>query len=344
MNLLYFHVPKTAGSSINKFFSENLLNYHFHIESVENLNTEFCKNYQFLSGHVSYNRMQNILELQDWITFATFRSPLEYVVSHLKWVRKLADASEKERFDAHPKIFQDIALKMLDYDFSQPEEIKSFIIWLESINFYYFHNTQLFYMNQTVHRENITSKQVEIALKNMESIDFVGIQENLDEFMEIISYEFGWEIKNKPRVNVNENNYGFDISNAETQKALLPLYSKDIILYEKAKELFSKLEEQYTEIIPKDVIGYVDSIKDGKITGWIRLKNNLRKLTLELQLNGEIIQETKTSIFRQGLKVKQLHPTGICAFQFICNREYDLENINVKIKNTDIILPKISGL
>ncbi|MDQ1243995.1 MAG: sulfotransferase family 2 protein, partial [Campylobacterota bacterium] len=76
MKLLYFHIPKTAGSSINNFFSKNIRNYHFHIESVKNLSPDFCRKFQFLSGHVPYNRMSKMLNLNEWITFVTFRDPL----------------------------------------------------------------------------------------------------------------------------------------------------------------------------------------------------------------------------------------------------------------------------
>ncbi len=340
MKLLYFHVPKTAGSSINKYFSANLPNHHFHIESVSKLDKDFCESYQFISGHVSYNRMDNILNLDEWITFATFREPLSYVISHLKWVRKLADASEKERFDAHPEIFQTIAMKMTNFDFSKSSEIVKFIDWLREINFYYFHNTQTHYMNQTKDQGFLSDNQVDKALQNMKKINFIGIQENLNEFMESISYEFDWKINTEDeiKVNTNENNYGFDISNPETQKALLPLYDKDLLIYNKAKQLFKKQLEMYSRKSVESIVGYLDHIDKNEARGWLRADNSLRKITLELQLDNITIQETTANIFRQDLKTKKKHPSGLCAFKFQYNNIDNIDNITIKVKDTNIIL------
>jgi hypothetical protein len=341
VKLLYFHVPKTAGSSINEFFAKNVKKYHFHIESVDGVDNKFCNDYEFISGHVAFPRMNQILDLKDWITFATFREPLSYTVSHLKWVRKLADKGEEKRFAQHPDIFQKIALKMTEYDFSSPAQITDFIKWLDSINFHYFHNTQLHYMHSTQNQHALTDEQVQKAIMNMKKIDFVGIQTNLDAFMEMISYEFGWELEIKPRVNVNENNYGFDITNPETQKALLPLYEKDLILYDEAKKLYNEKRVLYTKKFTENIIGYVDTISSTKIRGWARSKSSLKKVKLELKVDGEIIDTTTARIFRQGLKTKDIHPSGLCAFEFNLEKEIKTNNIEVSVEGTDINLLKI---
>lgn len=347
MKLLYFHVPKTAGSSINKFFSTNLLNHHFHIESVANLNKDWCEKYQFLSGHVSYNRMNAMINLNEWITFATFREPLSYVISHLKWVRKLAEDSESERLAAHPKIFQDIAIKMKEYDFSNANQITMFIQWLESINFYYFHNTQTHYMNQTNEQGFLSDAQIDIALNNMEKINFIGVQESLSEYMELISYEFGWNIdlNDEIRVNTNENNYGFDISNIEIQKALLPLYQTDILIYEKAKKLFKQQQALYLQDSYEDIIGFIDYIDNKEIRGWVRSRNSLKKIHLELRYKNIIHQETLANIYREGLKLKEIHPTGLSQFKFKINDEkIDFNNYSIIIKGTNITLPWVNSI
>lgn len=345
MKILYFHVPKTAGSSLNNFFTDNMQPSQTHIENPNiELNKEFYKHNNFIAGHVSYTNMSNRIDLNDWITVATFREPVAHVISHLKWVRKLADDDQVDRFNAHPQIFQKIALKMKEFDFSIPEEISRFIKWLEEIQFYYFHNTQLLYINQTQNQKELSVHQINKALENLKNIDYVGIQEELNNFMDILSYEFGWSVKNKPRVNVNENNHGFDINNPETQKALSPLYTQDMILYEAAKDRFNKLKEEHGEIIPEMIldeciVGFIDSIKETKITGWVRLQNNLRKLTLELIIDDEKVLETEASLFRQGLKSKKIHPTGKCAFEFIGDFPIRTsQSIVVKIKDTNIAI------
>jgi len=340
MKLLYFHIPKTAGSSINQFFATHIPKHHFHIESQKNLDKAFCESYDFISGHVTYTKMDRIINLEEWITFATFRDPLSYTISHLKWVRKLADSGEKKRLKGHSQIIQDIALKMKKFDFSIPKEITKFIQWLESINVFYFHNTQLHYIHPTQNQDFISDRQLEIALQKMKKINFIGIQEDLDEFMEIISYEFGWKLDSIPKVNINENNYGFDINDPETQEALLPLYEKDLIIYEEAKKLYNKQKILYETKEIENIVGSVDKITPKEVKGWARSKTSLKKLELELQINEKVIQKTKANLFRQGLKNKGIHPTGMCAFSFDLDNKININDVVVKVVDSDTIITK----
>lgn len=342
MKLLYFHVPKTAGSSINDFFADHIKSYHFHIESVEKKDNDFFKKYDFVSGHVSYTDMNRLVDLKQWITFATFREPFHYVVSHLKWVRKLADPGEEERLRAHPDIFQKIALKMTEFDFSSPHEIKKFIEWLESIAFYYFHNTQMYYMNEVNYENSLTKTQLDIALNNMRNIDFIGVQEDMDSFINMISYEFGWPSEKKPPyVNRNENNYGFDTSCEETKKALYPLYEKDLIIYKEAKKLFGEQRILYQDKQNMSIRGFVDGYNQNIVSGWVRFQESLKKVELVLKLNDQIIGKTTANIFRQDLKTQGIHPSGCCGFRFKLDGKFPTEKCKVYVKDTDIDVPYI---
>lgn len=342
MKLFYFHVPKTAGTSLNQFISQNIPKHHFHIESVESLNKKFCEEYNFLSGHVSYNRMNKITSLKEWITFATFREPVSYVISHLKWVKKLSEKGEEERFESHPKIFQKISMKMREYDFSKPSEISEFIQWVESINFFYFHNTQLHYMNQTSNQGNLSKNQIDKAIENLKKIDFIGIQEELDVFMDILSDEFGWSIDEKPHNNINTNNFGLDINNKAIVDALFPLYKQDMLMYEEAKKMFNQQTKLYLKE-GKKVIGFVDKINNGEIIGWARYKDSLKKVKVSLFINGEKYSETIANIYRNGLKIKGIHPTGLCEFRFTIDPTISSSSCVIIIESNNHKLPLSSN-
>lgn len=339
MKLFYFHVPKTAGSFLNEILGKQFKNSYFHIEGVGNFDTFPFHEYGFLSGHVSYTRMNEVLDLDEWTTLATFREPVSYVISHLKWVRKLADEGEEKRFLQHPKIFQDIALKMKEYDFSKAEEIKKFIAWLDSINFKYFHNTQLLYMHQTANQNNLSVQQVEKALKNLHQIDYIGIQENLDEFMDIIENEFSLNLDNskKRKININENNYGFDINDIATREALFPLYEHDIAIYNEAKKIASEQQKLYLANGNK-VIGYVDKKNDNEVIGWARYSDSLKKVNISLVLDGKVVNQTIANLYRNGLKIKKIHPTGLCEFKFIVSGNIDLSSCKVYADNYELPL------
>lgn len=344
MKVLYFHVPKTAGSSINRYFSTNIKNNKVHIESIHPLTHDICERYDYIAGHVAYERMDKTINLNNWVTIATFREPLAYVISHLKWVRKLADSEEKERFKKHPKHFQDIAMKMLDYNFSNSEDIKNFIEWLESIDFYYFHNTQMQYMDKVEKQHNSSSEQLDRAMKNIHKIDYIGIQEDLDSFVELLSKEFGWKYINTPKININEDNYGFDIDNPETRKALLPLYKNDLIIYNEAKKISKEqyalrsIDTKTTNV--KDIISAVDKIESKIISGWVCNRNDSNPIILELYINDSKIEEKKANISRMDLYEKKIHSTGNAGFRFklkdgLINKKSKIE---LKVKGTDKIL------
>jgi len=347
MKLFYFHVPKTAGTSINKFFETNTTKSRFHIEGVRELNKDFFDNHAFLSGHVSVNRingLKSLINLKEWITFITFREPVSYVISHLKWVRKLADPGEEARFLSHPPLFQEISLKMKEFDFSNASEITEFIKWLDSINFTYFHNTQAHYLNSSKKGKYLTDEELNQGLKSLYKIDFVGIQEKLDQFMTMISYEFGWIYENQPKENINQNNYGFDINNPEIRKALKPLYEQDIIVYNEAKKIFSLQESLYLKTENKSILGYIDKVTEKKISGWVKFKDSLKKVELELRVKGIVIQTTTANIMRMALKSKGIHPTGLICFEFNLKEELDMNIFQVCVKDTKHILPFTQNL
>ena len=339
MKLLYFHIPKTAGSSLNHFFGHHIEKHHFHIESVPKLDQHFCHEYDFISGHISYSRMSKMLNLDEWVTFATFREPLSHVISHLSWVRKLADPGEEARFRAHPEIFQKIALKMKEFDFSDARDISSFITWLDEIKFYYFHNTQLHYMHQTHNQSTLNDKQVAMAIENMNQIDFIGIQEKSNEFMQMLSTEFGWKTEKRKTLNVNKHKYGFNRHDPESAKALLPLYEKDLIIYEEAKKLFKRQKALYANTFHEHIIGYVDTVTEEEVTGWSRSKNSLQKVKLDLLLNGKVIQTTTADLLREGLKHKHLHPTGLASFRFVLKAPLSLKDLQVRVSGSTVVLP-----
>ena len=236
--IFYFHTPKTAGTTINSFFVDIFKNSIVHAESKsESLNDKFLNSYNFVSGHLSYTHMISMLDA-NWTKLITFREPYSHVVSHLCWIRKLADVGQEKRFNEHPAIFQKISLKMKSLDFSKPEEIIKLEKWLESINFYYLFDNQTIYLD--------FDKDISKAIQNLYTIEFVGIMEDIDLFFKIIDREFSFNKKRKiEKENINPDKYGFDLTNCKTREALLPFIKKDIIIYEEAKKIIYKQKELY---------------------------------------------------------------------------------------------------
>lgn len=316
--LFYIHTPKTAGSSVNEYFTNIFPNSICHIEgklkSEKGLDLD---KYDFASGHIGYTHAHKILD-DKWLKLVTFREPYSFVISHLCWIRLLADPGQEERFNNHPEIFQRIATKMASLDLSKAGNITLFIEWLDSISCDYLHNTQTFYLDY--------AKTIEGAKAALKNIEFVGTLEKIDKFLELINYELSLDVKfeRAPRKNVNKQKYGLDINNPEHRQALLPLIDKDIEIYEIVSDIQDNNLNSY-ELPSKEageIRGWIDHVSEGSVRGWGMYINSSAHLSLGLYLNDKLIQETVANIARVGLKKRKIHRTGFCAFNFNINDIY----------------------
>lgn len=230
----YFHVPKTAGSTINKYFSTLYQKSITHIEGIDNLTESLLRKHDFVSGHVSYSKIDELISLNEWNTIITLREPFSHITSHLAWIRRLAEPENKKQYLEHPAIFQTIASEMLNYDFSQADKIHDFIDWLESINFYYLHNTQTLYLD--------INKNISSAIENLYKINYISLTEKVDSFLTEISrndLSVNTSLTHIPQENINTNKYGININDLKTRTALLRLIDKDIILTNEANYLYA---------------------------------------------------------------------------------------------------------
>lgn len=331
----YIHVPKTAGSSLNTFLEKNVVRSISHAEGSEKKLDDLILEYDLISGHISYTQVMNELDIRNVKTMITFREPFSYVVSHLCWVRKLADKGEEKRFSEHPKVFQDIALKMKEFDFSDPVELSSFIDYLEEIDFTYFHNTQTLYASN--------DKSVENAKLNIDRINFVGITEGLEDYFKIISLAFKWDLGFEPRnkVNVNSNKYGLDLNNRGTKDVLYRLVDKDILVYEYATQRFKSTQFAYLSIEANLLSGYIDEVGSNFVRGWVMSHvADSAPLRLSVCKDGNQIASGIADIKRANLKEKGIHPTGECEFYI----EFDenlvfTENLEVFVENSNYPIP-----
>ncbi len=244
--LLYLHIPKAAGSSINNVIGSQFdeLEVATHIESKKLLGVlgagDIEKKYRYISGHVPYPQFEHHLNLDHWFTLATFRKPDEHVVSHIAWVRLLAEDGHKIRFMQHDETIQRIAGFLKGVNFSNSKDILGMINWLEDNNYFLFHNTQTRYLSGGKAEAVIAPCQLNNALKNLESLDYVGITERLDEFILMLAATFGFRITSEQVSKENTNNmkFGMDLSSNAFREAIEPLIEYDRIIYTVARRKY----------------------------------------------------------------------------------------------------------
>lgn len=340
--LFYIHTPKTAGSSVNEYFTNIFPNSICHIEGKLKLENGLdLDEYDFASGHIGYTHAHKILD-DKWLKLVTFREPYSFVISHLCWIRLLADPGQEERFNNHPEIFQRIAKKMASLDLSKADSIKLFIEWLDSVGCDYLHNTQTFYLDY--------AKTIEGAKAALEKIEFVGTLEKIDKFLELINYELSLDVKfeRAPRKNVNKQKYGLDINNPEHKKALLPLIDKDIEIYKIVSDIQDRSLSRY-ELPSKEtgeIRGWIDHVSEDSIRGWGMYVDSSAHLSLGLYLNEKLIAETSARQYRAGVRKKKIHSTGFCGFSFSLSEVKISDGVRISVRDlhTGNLLPVTSDV
>lgn len=235
----YLHIPKTAGTTFNDFLKKSFPfnSTVFHIESkLEEIEAK-----RVLSGHIVLPRAKKIIpNFTEYTTLTVLRKPIEQLSSHLRYVRKLAEPSEAHRLLAHTDAIKKIVAQLQETDFASPSSLKIFITWLEDENLALFHNTQIQYLIGS--RFTVNKEQLAEAKEELNGIDYVGVTERLDDYMDYLSYKLNFKknkVKNK-KLNITIETYGLDINNKEIQKVLEPLICYDKIIYDEAKKKFEK--------------------------------------------------------------------------------------------------------
>lgn len=319
--LLFIHVPKAAGTSFNSYIEKNVDRAVSHVEGMKSLEESKLLGFDYVSGHVSFSRFESLFNLSDWKTIAIFREPYSYAISHLSWVRKLADPGEEERFRSHPRMFQTVALKMAELDLSQPSQIKLLIDWMRSVGFTYMFNTQLAYLFQRANEIKDDREAVSMGLLNLAKINYVGVADQVDLFKRILDEEFGFDTGSgaMPKENINRNTYGMNIEDEQIRAALDPFVNRDKEVYAAAKDRFLLLREKHDNQLVCSVSGYVDTIEEQEVSGWVVGCSGGGSLVVELEINGAVKSSQVANLFRPGILEKGLHATGRCGFRFALN-------------------------
>ena len=244
--IFYLHIPKTAGTSMNTFLSSGFDDKEVltHLESNKIMNSaNFAKKaekYKFISGHVVLPRVIRDLDVFNTMTtVATFRRPIEHVVSHISWVRKLGDPGQEKKLERHTPEIQKIVDKLMQIDLSNPDDVTALIRWLEDEELYLFHNTQTKYLCGGAPGV-FTPQMINAALVHLDKIDYVGTVERLDDFYLLLAGSLGLKV-NKcdiKKENANGINYGIDVTKPEIAKTLQPLIGWDNVVYRIARERF----------------------------------------------------------------------------------------------------------
>lgn len=220
--LLYIHIPKTAGQAFGEFLSRHLgpdncspgINRIKFKEAISRYNR-----YRLISGHL-YPEIGDEFP-RDRVSIVTLRQPIDRFISDFSFVR--SSMVDIQAIRKHQRYSLDQYIENLSSNDMQDLNLQTTMLWpLGSPQF---------------SRE--WTYRVSCAKKALESIDFVGLQAELDDFAAMVAGRFGWDFRNGiAKVNVTRQRNEFDSLPRVLQIKLEDLLAPDIELYDYARNIF----------------------------------------------------------------------------------------------------------
>lgn len=234
--LLFMHIPKAAGSSVNNFFSNHYANnqYAVHIESNKKWQTAPAdlKKLDFLSGHVNLPTLSKKLNLDDYFKVTVVREPFAQLRSHLAWIKRLSMPGEEQRLKNHTTVIQEFAIKLGKIDFSNLDALENLVNSLQGIELQLVDNCQIRYFIAVPPGQTVNEVHAREAIKASALFDKIGTTESIEQFFKEVATKMSWPQKAQlPRENVAQDYYGLDVTNQETRNILAPLVQHDNSLY-----------------------------------------------------------------------------------------------------------------
>lgn len=237
------HIPKTAGNSVNAFMKdclgERACASHLEIHPEWKFGAgpgTILGNKVFLSGHVLLRALRQKLTLRSTLVATVLRDPIDQIISHIAFVRNLADPDEKKRFDGHDAEIQHMATCLAEVDLGSPVHLKKWASDLSLTGQLLFDNCQVRYLTDRAPADRVTQRDLQGAIENLQIFDLIGRSDRVPSFLTKVAEKMRLEPGNAD-VNVRENvaktKYGLDPQDPGIREALQPLIQHDQVLYDK---------------------------------------------------------------------------------------------------------------
>ena len=250
--IFYLHIPKAAGSSLNSIIKEkfekkpSLLRQIFgftkkkpecvieHIESIPRENyRDLNDTYNFISGHIKLADIRNFFHLQNFLRITVLREPTSHLISHLTWVRNISSDENKNIFDNHNPIIQDISLQLRNLDFTDPDQLSNFVTTMSEHGHRLFNNCQTRYLLPFQPPAKLSEEHAYIGIQHLHFFDIIGTVENYDVFLQELYKKMDWQEKIQiRRENVLSNKFGINTTDDRFLEAVKPLICADQIIYD----------------------------------------------------------------------------------------------------------------
>lgn len=232
IRLGYLHIPKTAGSSLNRaiFSSQQLVSCHITKINYPQNNTLTFKlacNTPYLAGHVSY---KDLKKLNRNFIFSVFRDPRQRLISLYTYL--IGRADNKLSLKQHPKLKEYKEISFYDYlEKDKPHNKMSDLLFSDMKNY------SIRLARQRKNKVTVQFKEfIENGLKRFDVIYSCQIQKILDDLS-----RRGYIPKTEEvYINKSKNSipFGYLGSKKEFLSRIYQYIWLDMIVYEMAKKIF----------------------------------------------------------------------------------------------------------
>lgn len=229
------HIAKTAGSTINAFITQHYSkdDYVTHFETLNINSFGTLQNKKFISGHTFYPMAcKRMPFLSSFIKITVFRRPINQLMSHIAWIRNLAEPGNEESYHSHAKHFQNMADRFKQMDLSSPRELRTFVNNLNPQEQTTFNNFQTRYLFPEP-TEKVADVDFIGISRILDSFDLIGTSETVSDFLRKLEKLMHWQSSDlvAPQ-NVAKNYFGMDPQDPAQMDALHPLIAHDCRLYD----------------------------------------------------------------------------------------------------------------
>ncbi|KAA9020754.1 class I SAM-dependent methyltransferase [Sphingobium limneticum] len=238
--LCFMHIPKTAGSSVNEYFtalvgenkSKSFAEHDVYGgDTVKNL----LENFSFLSGHLFYGAFSDIDK--DDILFTILRDPYEHITSQLKWLKGYSldhRALEKSELASEVREVVDLVSQT---SLESVHELDELLIRLPPFGFHLLNNMQSrFIIGDSGNFNPLSLRDIGFVAQNLKRFHFVTTVDDLPRVMPKIAAAAGYA----PRAFDQHVNKGIirseiDLTNNLVRRVLEKHITVDLLLYDMVK-------------------------------------------------------------------------------------------------------------
>lgn len=232
--ILHFHIPKTAGTALREYFRSQLgeerVSAGFNGLQIDEAMLRWPEA-EVLSGHFRVERGDRLP--QDWTNLTCLRNPSDRLISEFFFHKSEQDAR-----------LLDSRMRQMSFpEYVEHVQQNQAGVALVQIN-------MLWPLGTDASGQLTANEKVTAAQRALDQFHLVGLQEELEDLICMITARMRWPEGQLPRINVTRGRPTLSDLSAQETRALQQLLGAEIEVYEFARSRFQRDRREYIRSAP----------------------------------------------------------------------------------------------